>query len=386
MQHQKIIKWTVLVYTMVLVVLGVFMATVVLNVATELSIEYNNRNIEISLMNIIETKGDLSMKYAKELNNTGSGFVDLISCPDNMSMSWTTLLDTDIDTQIRYLTGSVLCLGTHDSGWDLILTFNSDFNDLEFANYQGHQIPINSWNLTGTFGDSDTSFLDLWSSAYITADLYDDNFDSDNYNIFSTGSIYYPDGYIDNDAGARALNYGYISEDSWLYSVLWSNTRMKDYIAQNSHNNNTSVLMSLWQVVWWYLKLDINASHRIVVYEIDNDSYNETNELIIQQTITGTGQLGWVWYLQSDLTLDSGTGSAYNFDFVNNDYAVFIENTSSEALLYQIRGEDATSGSGIYLNPLKDDDIYLFSFLWSHMVIDEEWRLIWDQFEVFWLK
>jgi hypothetical protein len=72
---------------MVLVVLGVFMATVVLNVATELSIEYNNRNIEISLMNIIETKGDLSMKYAKELNNTGSGFVDLISCPDNMSMS-----------------------------------------------------------------------------------------------------------------------------------------------------------------------------------------------------------------------------------------------------------------------------------------------------------
>jgi hypothetical protein len=72
---------------MVLVVLGVFMATVVLNVATELSIEYNNRNIEISLMNIIETKGDLSMKFTRELNDTGSGFTDLLSCPTNISLS-----------------------------------------------------------------------------------------------------------------------------------------------------------------------------------------------------------------------------------------------------------------------------------------------------------
>jgi hypothetical protein len=46
------------------------MATVVLNVATELSVEYDKRNIEISLMNIIETKGDLSIKYSRELNNT----------------------------------------------------------------------------------------------------------------------------------------------------------------------------------------------------------------------------------------------------------------------------------------------------------------------------
>jgi hypothetical protein len=89
---------------MVLVVLGVFMATVVLNVATELSIEYNNRNIEISLMNIIETKGDLSMKYSRKLNTSGSGFIDTLSCPENVSMSGSTLIDSDIDTELRYLT------------------------------------------------------------------------------------------------------------------------------------------------------------------------------------------------------------------------------------------------------------------------------------------
>ena len=50
MQKQSNNRGTVLVYTMVLVVLWVFMATVVLNVATELSVEYEKRNIEISLL------------------------------------------------------------------------------------------------------------------------------------------------------------------------------------------------------------------------------------------------------------------------------------------------------------------------------------------------
>lgn len=362
------------------------MATVVLNVATELSIEYNNRNIEISLMNIIETKGDLSMKFTRELNDTGSGFTDLLSCPTNISLSWSTILDSDIDTEIRYLTGAVICLGTHDSGEDLVFTFNAAFDDLEFANYQGYQITINSSTLTGIFGDSDSSFLNLWSSAYVTPDLYDDDFNSDNYDISSSWSTYYPDGYIDDDAQGRVLNYGYILENSWLYNAFWSNTRMKNFIAKNPHNNNSSSFKRLWQVVSWYLELDINTSHRIVLFEIDNDTYNESNELVIQQTVMGTGQLAWVWYLQSDLSLGSGTTSAYNFDFVSNDYALFIENTSSWALLYQIQWEDAISGSGIYLSPLKDDEVSLLSFLGSHMLIDEQWRLIWDQFEVFWLK
>jgi len=97
------ISGTVLVYTMVLVVIGVFMATVVLNIATELAIEYDTRNIEISLINTIQTKGDLAMKYGQELNDTGSGFVDLVGCPDNVTMSGATARTTGITTEIHYL-------------------------------------------------------------------------------------------------------------------------------------------------------------------------------------------------------------------------------------------------------------------------------------------
>jgi hypothetical protein len=48
----------------------------------------------------------------------------------------------------------------------------------------------------------------------LAPDGYDDNFDSDNYQNSSTGSTYYPDNYLDNDADARALNYGYVIENS----------------------------------------------------------------------------------------------------------------------------------------------------------------------------
>jgi hypothetical protein len=160
---------------------------------------------------------------------------------------------------------------------------------------------------------------------------------------------------------------------------------MKKYIDDNAYNND-NLLKKLWQLSAGYLRLDINKSHRLVLFQIDNDRHNETNELLIEQTITGTGQLAGVGYLQDDLSLSSSTGSAYNFDFVNNDYALFIENTSSWALLYQVRGEEIATGSWVYLSPLKDNDMSVFSFLWSHMLIDDEGRLIGDQFEVFWLK
>lgn len=102
-------KASVLVYTMVLVVLGVFMATVVLNIAVELSLEYDTRNIELSLIGAVRSKGDLTMKYARDTNNTGSGFVDVIGCPTSITMSGTVALPATFASTILYESGSVVC-------------------------------------------------------------------------------------------------------------------------------------------------------------------------------------------------------------------------------------------------------------------------------------
>ncbi len=362
------------------------MATVVLNIAVQLSIEYENRNIEISLASVINTKWDLTMKYAKDLNSTGSGFADILSCPTGITMSGTTVMSTWINTQIRYIDDSIVCHAeAAHNGNNLDIFFNTEFNDIEFTQYDGSQIGVNSGSLVWDFSDTDNTRITLPGTGYFSADTIDDNFDSDNFSVSSTGSIFYPDWYFDNDSDAKLMSYWYVLEWSGLYNTFWSNTKIQQYIQANTNNTN-SVHQTLWSTWSWYLELDINGDHTLFLYEIDKDIYNDSNEMLITSVLTGTWQSWGVWYLQQDLSIDTGTWSAYNFDFIGNDYALFIENTGSGALLYQIRWESSLTGSWIYLNPLSDSDPSIFSYLWSHVLIDDEGKLIGDMFEVFWLK
>jgi len=120
------------------------------------------------------------MKYARDTNATGSGFVDAVSCPINISMSGTTVSTTNISTQLRHIWGNILCKGEGvHNGNDLDFYFNSDYTDLDLAEYQWVQVSINSSNLNGTFSDGDSTFIDLWTTAYLSSDGFDDNFDSD---------------------------------------------------------------------------------------------------------------------------------------------------------------------------------------------------------------
>jgi len=124
-----------------------------------------------------------------------------------------------------------------------------------------------------------------------------------------------------------------------------------------------------------------------MLYRIDETQYELSNELVIEEHLTGTGQSAGIGYLQDDLSLSyTLTGNEYNFNFVNNDYAIFIENTGTGSLLYRIRGEEAITGSGIYLTAIQDDDPSILSFLGSHMLIDDEGKLIGNQYEIFGLK
>lgn len=379
-------KASVLVYTMVLVVLGVFMATVVLNIAVELSLEYDTRNIELSLIGAVRSKWDLTMKYARDTNNTGSGFVDLIGCPTSITMSGTIALPSTFASTILYESWSVVCRGVYNT-FPLSLYFNALKTDLEFAQYQGYQIPINTTTRTGTFWDSDATSLSVNASYPLSSDGIDDGFNSDNYSAYSTGTTLYPSGYTDDDDDARRMQYGYVVEDSGLYNVFWSNSEMKNYIAANTANNHP-VYRTLWNTGTWYLHLDINSSHRLVLYKLDANSYTSTKEMKVLEKVSGTGQIARIGYLQNNLSLSpvkTGTWE-YIFDFNTYDYALFIENTSSGALLYRLRWEKATTGSGIYINPLQDQDPSILSYLWSHVFIDDEGKLITEQMEVFGFK
>lgn len=386
MQYLEKLRATVLVYTMVLVVIGVFMATVVLNIAVQLSVEYDLRNIEISIWEIIKTKWDLTIKYAKDVNQTWDGFRDILSCPENITLSWSTIRTTWVDTELRFIDDTIVChVNSAHSGNDLDIFFNSDYTDLEFAELWSSQVAINSWSLAWNFPDSDSTNISLANNWYFSPDGIDDNFDSDNNNIFSSWSLNYPDWYLDNDADARLLQYWYILEWSGFYNIFWSNSKIKKYIWDNS-NNLDGINEILWDSSSTYLWIDANMDHAMYLYEIDKDIYDLSSELVVKSLLTWTGQTWWVWYIQNDLSISPDDSNAYDFDFSSNDYAIFIENTSSWALLYQLRAESWVTWSAVYINPLKDDDATILSHLWSHVFIDDEGKLIWDMLETFGLK
>jgi hypothetical protein len=300
---QNIFRWTVLVYTLVLVVLWVIMATVVLNVAVQLSTEYDLRNIDLSLNSIIKSKSDLTYKYAKELNSNGSWFVDIVSCPNNYVMSGSTVRQTNIVSQLSYSWWIVSCQWSFN-GNPISFYFNSGYSDLQFAQYLWSQVLINSWSLNWTFSDPENTFINVSPSYPLVADWFDDNFNSDNYLVSSTWSQMYPNNYIDDDAGAKVLSYGYVLDGSWLYNVFWSNTKMKQYI-ENNANNNDPVYKKIGSITSWYLKLDINKTFKAVLYVINKNSYDESNELIVQNTVVWTWELANIGYLQNDLSIDS---------------------------------------------------------------------------------
>lgn len=360
------------------------MATVILNVAAELSSEYEIRNIEVSLINTIQTKSDLAMKYSTSVNSNGSGFIDTVWCPDSVDMIGTTQSTLGISTVLKNNLWVIFCQWVH--AWENFeIYFNSGSTDLSYAQYKWVEVNINSSLTNNTFSDSDTTQIDVSSSFPLVADNIDDSFDSDNYKIFSTGSILYPDIFSDDDVEARLKTYWYVIENSEPYNVFWSNDEMQRYIDENTNNldNYYNALGSTWS---GYLYLDIAASHRIILFEISKSDYIEAKELRVTSQIQWPDASAGLWYLQQDMSLASGTGSAYIFDFTTHDYALFIDNTSSDALLYQITWEDALTGSWLYITPLKDDDTALYSFLGSHMLIGQDGNLIGTQLELFGLK
>lgn len=375
------------------------MAVVVINVAATFSLEYQRQKLNTSFSNILKYKSAITVKYERDLNESSSrnaswiSFIDTLSCPKNISLSGATLSAT-IDTNLIYEQDLFRCRGTYNSE-NLDIYFNSGATDIYLAKLWLYEIPLSSSQLSGTFSDFDTTFLDLWTDAYSTTpDGVDDNFDSDNYLVTSTGTLAYPGWYIDNDANARITHYGYVVPNSGLYNIFWSNDKIQKYIEENTHNTwslspNIHLLGSSGVK---RVFLDSDKEFRLVLYKIDKIRFNDTGETIIQDSIFWTWQLASLWYIQDtpDLSLSAtwATGrNDYIFDFNSNDYAIFIENTSTGALLYQLHVEEATpTWQLVYSVPLKDDEPTLISYLASHIFVDTTGRLISDMREFFYLK
>lgn len=368
-------KASVLIYTLVLVVLTVFMATGVLNMAQKFSLDHNIRVLDNSLVTEIREKKDIIVKYANFLNSNGWWFRDNIWCPQSITMSGNTIGPETFSMNYIYTWWVMSCTGKYNNS-DVYVYFNSGFTDTYSLKYNWYLLTLNSLHTSGILWDSDQTVVDAGTSYPLVSDGIDDNFNSDNYSVTSTGTIAYATWYTDDDADMRREHIWYITDNWKWYNMFWLNNDIRKYVSENT-NNTWGLIWRIWETNVWYLLLDMDKAFSLRLYELNSKSYSDFNEMrvINMHENTTTSQAG-KWYLQNNMTLSPNiTGSEYQFDFANHDYALFANNHGSWTLLYRVSATDAF-WTPLYSVPLKDDEPGFLTYLSSHIILDSSQKLI----------
>jgi hypothetical protein len=413
-------NWSIIVYILVLVIITMFLWVIVFDSNISLTSERKVENIDNILMNNILYNGKLAIKYDKKLNSNWSWFIDNLSCPNNVYMSWDTWREINSPnelvsptkhtqtwaycswtyTQTKYGPTCWIpimpCTKTYWSSRPFTIKFNNDYTNFSWASYFWEDVTLAN-TYEAQFHDSDNTKMTFTNSPW--SDLIDDNFNSDNYNVNSTWSaatwVVYPLNsnwrvFEDDDVKARKIAYSYITPEAWYVNVFWSNTKMSNFIDKNI-NNDDNINIKIWEVGSWTLYFDIDEAVDFRIVEFDKNRFDTTKELIATQVYEKSFTWGIIWYLQLNSWQisfsDIHTSNDFIFDFKTKDYAVFLKNKSilKSTILCRISWEDKSSWKGIYLVPLDDSDNIIIKYLWWNIIkIDSDY--IYKIEEVYWEK
>lgn len=378
---------SVLIYTLVLVVISLIMALVILWIAGLLATNAELQEITRKLGNNVQSKWNLSIKYSQIVNTNGSGFTDVIGCPTTVTMSGSVHRTTTTPT-LGYESWQIFCAGTHMSEEYRIYSASGSFLNT-VARYRGDEINIISGNADFPFDDIDTTRMSFVASTTNYSDGIDDDFNSDNYLVSSSWAINYPSLYADDDGDARKLLYGYANPGVGFVNMMWNNSETLTYIENNPNNSDTLTEKIGSMTSSGVLFLDINQDYKLKLYTLDREIFNTSKEIIPLEVYESPNSLWGVGYLQNNsgelgLSFEK-TGDEFLFDFTNNDYALFVSNNSTGSLLYTINAQ-TESGTGVYINPIDDSDDVVIKILANDIIIDNEWRFLYDQFEVIGFK
>lgn len=398
MRIQRTKKALILIYILFLVTITIVFSTILINNNSFLFNISRYHNVESKLFSNINSDASILIRINNEVNSNGGWFVDAVSCPNilngwvTMTKSWS--LWVTIDTFLAHSWTITYCEGVFDSN-PLTLYFNTWLNELVIAEYLWYIITVSAWVWVTDFWDTDYTTINFSTDNYTSRpDLIDDDYDSDNYRVNSSWAVwlinsnYYPNLYQDDDVLWRMQLFGYVAQELWFKKVFWNTPKVLEIIEGN-YNNWDYLNTKIWDVTDGILHFDVDKSFDIRIIEIDKNIYNESNELKILSRIDWS-MWAWVWYLHDTawvLFLSwSNTGDVKKFDFANNLYAIFIEDTWTGTLLYKITWEDSTTWSWMYITPIDDSDKKIIRYIWNEILISETWRYITKETELIFEK
>lgn len=374
-------KAMVLVYVLFLVNIAVVMWLVIYNNSFIYSNNLDYQKTSKTLKLDIYKKANNLFTIADFYNSNWNWFTDDIWCPWDVTMSWVTLRQSSMISNLSYQSWSIYCEGTYYSN-PYYIYFNNSYSDFVSSYYEWDLVDVSSWVWISLF----TNDLTLITFSSWSSDNIDDDFDSDNYKVTSTWSTatwtYYPWSYQDDDVFHRKTIIWYIEPNSPYFNVFWNNPEVSSKIDSNSNNSDT-LNQKLSQTSSWYLVLSTDSSSDLKVVEFNKDLY-DNDKVLSAKAVYNWYDIIWNWYIilsSWELSLSPIlTWNELDFDFVNNYYWVFLKNNTDVNLTYELSWE-SDSWTGVYIVPI-DDSWDFYSFLWNDIVIDSDSKYTYDQFEI----
>ena len=324
-------KASILIYTIVLTTISLILATILLSNKDLLLNNYKYYKINSELLNQIKSNNVINYDYLIKTNSDWSGFVD------DYSWSW-----ANIHCRLQW-------------DWSYFI----------------------EW--------------DEWRKN--VSDWFDDNCNSDNFLWNNSGSVDYMNGFQDNDNLARKQLIWIVVP--WQQkNIFWNNEKIKDFI-DNNPNNTDNFNKKLSGVTNWNLFLNINTWAILTLIEYNKTRYDDFWE--IKEIKSYTWVVSWSWYIAIEihsniLKLKSNIFNPlvnnYDFNFSWSWYLLFLTNTWSNLINYNLSGFEQSTWSWVYLNPINDDisNTWSIEILWYDVKINNEWNIFWKMLNKVFLK
>lgn len=367
-------RGTILVYAILLVNFAVILGYIIFLKSETLLENTRYAQMNSKLTKNIEERANASMDYNLAMNRSGSGFTNTVSCP-TLTMSGTNVGSTyseSIVTTPAFDGTTAYCTGPSASypGQNIRLDYSPNYLSFSGAVFRSGTANLTgSPTMTGILSDTESTRVTLTLGALSGIDA---NFNSDNYQPYSTGSVQYPSAYEEDDDLARKIVYGYVRKDNIWRNVFWNTATTADKIRKNS-NNTGSLAVFPDQTSSGMLRLDLDTGYSIRIIELEPAAYTGSKEIRIQNTLTTSSNTGSIGYLQTDMSVSSGSTNAKLFDLKNKNYAIFLSSSgsASDFLKYKYYFENQ-SGSMVYTVPLDDSNPYQMTYYGNDIIIDDE--------------
>lgn len=380
-------KAVIFVYVIFLFAIAVTLAMLIVNNSYVFFNTIQDQDIIQDTNKNIQDKAESLFKLARFFNSNWSGFVDNISCPIDIFMSWTTNSWVISTTTLNYNNWNINCSGDYNSV-PLNIFLSSDYTYFSWATYSWSYTDLVSWSWLTNFLDPDLTSINFFTIFLSWVDNIDDDFNSDNYMTNSTWVTNYPDNYSDDDVNHRKKIFGYVESNTLNKNIFFNNYETNQVIS-GSLNNSDSINAKIWETSTWYAIIDLDWTYDLKIVRFDKAEYDNFKTLKVLETNKWKNINSWYWYIQKSLTwvlsnFYTKTWDEYVFDFVNNYYAIFISNNSSSwSINYDLSFEN-NFWSWVYIVPIDDNWVDL-KYLWND-IIDDYWKYTYTQFYVVWKK